>query len=64
MYNFGVVFGLFGPFIPERIVTAKVKKNRRNLRKFWLEITCAYRDENPDDFSSLGRICELFLRNS
>ena len=28
------------------------------------EITCAYRVENPDDFTSLGRMCELFLRNS
>ena len=30
----------------------------------WLEITRAYRVENPDDFTSLGRMCELFLRNS
>lgn len=29
----------------------------------WLEITRAYRVENPDDFTSLGRICEIFLNN-
>ena len=29
----------------------------------WLEITRVYRVENPDDFTSLGRICEIFLNN-
>ncbi len=50
-------------FIPEQIAVAKVKKNRRNLRKSWLEITRTYRVENPDDFISLGRACEIFLNN-
>ena len=29
----------------------------------WLDITHAYRVENPDDFISLGRVCEIFLNN-
>ena len=30
------IFGIFRHFVPGRIVAAKVKKNRRNLRKSWL----------------------------
>ena len=63
MYNFGVIFGIFRHFIPEQIAAAKVKKNRRNLRKSWLEITHAYRVENPTEFVALGRICEIFLKD-
>ena len=41
------------------------KKNRplTGRHKMWLEITHTYRVENPDDFISLGRICEIFLNN-
>ena len=41
------------------------KKNRplAGRCKMWLDITHAYRVENPDDFISLGRVCEIFLNN-
>lgn len=39
MYNFVLkraFFDVFWPFILEQVAVAKAKKNRRNLRKFWL----------------------------
>lgn len=29
----------------------------------WLEITRVYRVENPQEFTHLGRICEIFLKD-
>ena len=36
---------------------------KSNAYLTWLEITHAYRVENPDDFISLGRVCVVFLNN-
>lgn len=54
--------------IIEREARFSLKKPYDSLLKSngylsWLDITRTYRVENPDDFTNLGRVCEIFLNN-
>ena len=62
MYNFGGIFGIFRHFIPEQIATAKVKKNRRNMRKSWLRCISIGRTRDILDLLSLGKSIEKILQ--
>ena len=63
---FGII--LSNSFIDGRKAWFCLKKTFDSLLKSngyltWLGMACSYRRENPDDFTSLGRICEIFLNN-
>ena len=65
--------GLFGILLSNSVIDGRkawfcLKKPFDSLLKSngyltWLDITRTYRVENPDDFISLGRVCEIFLNN-
>nr|MBQ0091553.1 hypothetical protein [Candidatus Enterousia merdequi] len=55
-------------FIDGCNVQISLKKSLETIVNFkgcptWLEITRSYRAENPEEFTSLGRVCEIFLKN-
>lgn len=41
------------------------KKNRPfyGRCKMWLGAACSYRHENPTEFTTIARLCEIFLKD-